>query len=195
LLPPTEFESDNLFAEFRYDTLDDVNFPRRGASYSLGWRGEREDGANSESADLLLFDQLYAKSWGRNTAILWTTAGTRLDSNVDIVRSYFSLGGFFNLSGVTPDTLTGPNFAIARGIYYRRIGEGGQGFLNLPVYLGTSLEVGNVWNSRRDFSLSTARTNGSLFVGLDTLLGPVYFATGFDDEGGSAYYLFLGRTF
>jgi NTE family protein len=195
LLPPSKFDVDRLFAEFRYDSIDDVNFPRRGGSFSLAWQGEREDGSTPQDADLLVFDQLYARSWGRNTAILWTTAGTRLDSDIDIVRSYFSLGGFLNLSGVTPETLTGPHFAIARGIYYRRIGEGGQGFLNVPVYLGTSLEVGNVWNARRDISFDSARTNGSVFVGLDTLLGPVYFATGFDDQGGSAYYLFLGRTF
>ena len=195
LLPPTEFEADKLFGEFRYDSIDDVNFPRRGGSLTLGWQGEREAGGDSQSADLLVYDQLYAHSWGRNTAILWTSAGTRLDSDVDVVRSYFSLGGFFNMSGITPQTLIGPHFAIARGIYYRRIGEGGQGFLNVPVYVGTSLEVGNVWTARRDMSFSSARTNGSLFVGLDTLLGPVYFATGFDDGGGSAYYLFLGRTF
>jgi NTE family protein len=197
LLPPTEFDANELFAEFRYDSVDDVNFPRRGGSFTLGWQGEREgegDGGSQE-ADLILFDQLYAHSWGRNTAILWTTAGTRLDSSTDIVRSYYSLGGFLNMSGITPETLTGPHFAIARGIYYRRIGEGGQGFLNVPVYLGASLEKGNVWDARRDISFGSARTNGSLFLGLDTLLGPVYFATGFDDEGDSAYYLFLGRTF
>jgi NTE family protein len=196
LLPPTEFDADKLFGEFRYDSVDDVNFPRRGGSFSLAWQGEREGGGDSQKADLILFDQQYAHSWGRNTAILWTTAGTRLDSDVDIVRSHYTLGGFLNLSGVTPETLVGPHFAIARGIYYRRIGEGtGQGFLDVPVYLGTSLEVGNVWDARRDMSFRTAKTNGSLFLGLDTLLGPVYFATGFDDEGGSAYYLFLGRTF
>jgi NTE family protein len=195
LLPATEFDADKLFAEFRYDTLDDVNFPRRGGSFSLGWQGEREGRGDSQKADLILLDHLYARSWGRNTAILWTTAGTRLDLDTDIVRSYYTLGGFLNLSGVTPQTLNGPHFAIARGIYYRRIGEGGQGFLNVPVYLGASLEQGNVWSARRDISFGTARTNGSLFVGLDTLLGPVYFATGFDDTGGSAYYLFLGRTF
>ncbi len=195
LLPPTEFDGNKLFGEFRYDSVDDVNFPRRGGSFTLGWQGEREHGGDSQKADLLLYDQLYARSWGRNTAILWTSAGTRLDSDTDIVRSYYSLGGFLNMSGITPETLTGPHFAIARGIYYRRIGEGGQGFLNVPVYLGASIEQGNVWSARRDISFSSARTNGSLFVGLDTLLGPVYFATGFDDEGGSAYYLFLGRTF
>ena len=42
---------------------------------------------------------------------------------------------------------------------------------------------------------SSARTNGSVFLGLDTILGPVYFATGFDEGGDTAYYLFLGRTF
>jgi NTE family protein len=100
------------------------------------------------------------------------------------------------MSGVAPETLVGPHFAILRGVYYRQVGRGGtQGFLDVPVYLGASIEKGNVWNARRDFSFASARTNGSLFVAMDTLLGPVYFATGFDDGGGSAYYLFLGRTF
>ncbi|MEO8018376.1 MAG: patatin-like phospholipase family protein, partial [Pseudomonadota bacterium] len=195
LLAPSEFDTHNFFSEFRYDTLDDVNFPHRGGSFQLGWQGEREGGGDAESADLMVFDQLYAHSWGRNTAILWTTAGTRLDSDVDIVRSFFSLGGFLNMSGVAPETLVGPHFAIARGIYYRQVGQGGQGFLNVPVYLGASIEKGNVWSARSDISWASAKTNGSLFVGMDTLLGPVYFATGFDEGGSSAYYLFLGRTF
>lgn len=197
VLPPAEFDSSNFFAEYRFDSVDDVNFPKRGSTFELGWRGEREvKGADGSSADLLVYDQLWAHSWGRNTGILWTSAGTRLDDNIDVVRSYFSLGGFLNMSGVAPETLNGPHFAIVRGIYYRQVGtRGGQGFLDVPVYIGASLEKGNVWDSRRDIAFSSARTNGSLFVGLDTLLGPVYFATGFDDGGGSAYYLFLGRTF
>jgi NTE family protein len=196
LLPPTEFDNHNLFAEYRYDSVNDVNFPRRGSTFTLAWQGEREGNTNQDSADLMSLDYLWAHSWGRNTGIFWTTAGTRLDSEVNVTRSYFSLGGFLNMSGVTPDTLIGPHFAIVRGIYYRQVGQKGtQGFLDVPVYLGASVEMGNVWNSRRDISFSSAKTNGSLFIGLDTLLGPVYFATGFDDGGGSAYYLFLGRTF
>jgi NTE family protein len=195
LLPSSEFDNHNLFAEYRYDSVDDVNFPRRGSTWSLAWHGERQGNENT-NANLLQFDQLYAHSWGRNTAILWTSAGTRLDSEVDVTRSFFTLGGFFNLSGLSPDSLVGPNFAIARGIYYRQIGErSGSGFLDVPVYIGASLEKGNVWATRREMSLASAKTNGSVFIGLDTLLGPVYFATGFDDQGGSAYYLFLGRTF
>jgi NTE family protein len=195
LLPPSDFDTHDFFSEFRYDTVDNVNFPRHGASFQLGWRNERESSAQTQDADLFVFDQLYAHSWGRNTAILWTSGGTRLDDDVGQVRSYYSLGGFLNMSGVIPESLVGPQYAIARGIYYRQVGRGGQGFLNVPVYIGSSLEVGNVWNTRRDISFDSARTNGSVFIGLDTLLGPVYLAAGFDEGGGSAYYLFLGRTF
>ena len=165
--------------------------------FQLGWQAEREgkgDLADAD-ADLVTYDQLYAHSWGRNTGVLWASAGIRTDNDIDIVRSFFSLGGFFNMSGVTPETLVGPNYAILRAIYYRQIGRGGTGFLDVPVYLGASIEQGNVWNDRRDISFHSAMTNGSLFVGADTILGPVYFATGFDDEGVAAYYLFLGRTF
>jgi len=197
VLPKQEFDARTYFGEFRYDTVDNVNFPRAGSTFELGWRAEREGkGVMADAdADLVVYDQLYAHSWGRNTAILWGTAGMRMDNDIDLVRSFFSLGGFLNMSGIAPDTLVGPNFAILRGIYYRQIGEGGRGFLDVPVYVGASIEQGNVWADRRDISFNSARTNGSVFLGLDTLLGPVYLATGFDDEGGSAYYLFLGRTF
>ena len=97
----------DFFGEFRYDTVDNVNFPRHGASLQIGWKGERGAGGDAQDADLLVFDQLYAHSWGRNTAILWTSAGTQLDDDVDVVRSYFTLGGFLNLSAVTPETLVG----------------------------------------------------------------------------------------
>jgi NTE family protein len=192
-----QFNSYTFFSEFRYDSVDDVNFPRHGGNFTLGWQAEREGkGTMADAdADLMHYDQLYAHSWGRNTAILWGSAGVRTDNDIDLVRSFFSLGGFLNMSGITPDTLVGPNFAILRGIYYRQIGVGGTGFLNVPVYVGASVEQGNVWSDRREISFGSSRTNGSIFLGLDTIMGPVYFATGFDEGGRSAYYLFLGRTF
>jgi NTE family protein len=196
LLATQEFDSRVFFGEFRYDSVDDVNFPRHGGTFQIGYEAQREGkGVADADADLVVYDQLYAHSWGRNTGILWASAGVRADDDIDIVRSFFALGGFLNMSGITPETLVGPNFAILRGIYYRQIGRGGTGFLNVPVYIGASLEQGNVWSSRHDISFSGSRTNGSVFVGLDTILGPVYFATGFDEGGGSGYYLFLGRTF
>jgi NTE family protein len=65
----------------------------------------------------------------------------------------------------------------------------------VPTYLGVSFEMGNVWQNRRDVSLGDTHKDASVFLGMDTFLGPVYVATGFDKNGQQAFYLFLGRTF
>lgn len=193
--PVDRFDTSELFAGFRFDRLDNVNFPRKGQSLAIGWRGERESLGSDDTADFVTFDWLGARSFGRNTVVLWGSGGTRLDSQTDDVRSYFPLGGFLNLSGLQRESLSGPHFAIARALYLRQIGRGGEGILNLPVYLGASLEMGNVWQRRGDIGFGETRKQGSLFLGLDTLVGPVYVGSGFGENGESAFYLFLGRTF
>ena len=194
-LPRTDFDVREYFARLAYDRLDDVNFPREGQSASVEWRGERRSLGSTRGADIVDMDALIARSWGRHTGVAWVSAGTHLDENAAPLRSAFPLGGFLNLSGLAPKSISGQHFGIARALYYRKVGSGGEGFLNVPTYVGLSLEIGNVWDSRRDISFQSARRQGSVFLGLDTLLGPVYLGSGFDDEGQSAFYLFLGRTF
>ncbi len=194
-LPSSDFDVRGYFARFSYDRLDDVNFPRAGQSLSMEWRGERLGLGSGQSADLVTADWLLARSSGRNTVVFWASGGTNLDNDSTDVRTRFSLGGFLNLSGIAPDSISGNDFAIARLLYYRKIGSGGEGFLNVPAYVGVSYEAGNVWESRSDASFSGARQNGSLFLGLDTLIGPVYLGAGIGEQGDNAFYLFLGRTF
>lgn len=194
-LPTVDFDVRQYFARFSYDRLDDVNFPRAGQSFSLEWRGERPDLGSPDTSDVVSADFLIARSRGRNTAVLWTSAGSNIDTSTADVRSLFPLGGFLNLSGLAPDSITGRHFAITRALFYRQIGRGGEGFLNVPAYLGFSAELGNVWESRADISVGSAQRHGSVFLGLDTLLGPVYLGTGFADDGSTGFYLFLGRTF
>jgi len=134
---------------------------------------------------------------GRNTILFWTSAGSTLDGNIRPTElpDFFSLGGFFNLSGLAPTSLIGPHYAIARSIYFRKIGRGGEGFFEFPAYIGMSFELGNTWEHRGDMSLGSARKDGSVFLAFDTFLGPVYLGTGYDQRGSAGYYLFLGRTF
>jgi NTE family protein len=135
------------------------------------------------------------QSWGKNTAVAWASAGALLNPRYTDERSQFTLGGFLNLSGLPADSLVGPNYGLARLIYYRNVGGGGEGFLNVPLYLGASLELGNVWEDRRRIDLGSSRRNASLFFGLDTFLGPAWFAVGYDQGGRHAFYLSLGRGF
>ena len=37
LLPDSDFDAHNYFAEFRYDSIDDVNFPHHGHTLEIGW--------------------------------------------------------------------------------------------------------------------------------------------------------------
>jgi NTE family protein len=123
------------------------------------------------------------------------SGGTTLESRLTDINLLFPLGGFLNLSGLRANSLTGPDFGIARLLYYHQIGRGGPGYFDVPTYLGMSLEAGNVWQSRADAGFGNIRKDASLFLGMDTFLGPVYLASGFDEHGSQAFYLFLGRTF
>ncbi|MGA0735028.1 MAG: patatin-like phospholipase family protein [Steroidobacteraceae bacterium] len=189
------FDVREYFGRFSIDTLDDRNFPRRGQYLVTEWRGERTGLGSDRNADIVTLDWLSARSRGRDTFAFWTSFGTQIDSAADNVRTLFPLGGFLNLSGIAPETLSGRHFAIARALYYRQIGRGGEGFLNVPAYAGLSVEAGNVWDDRSEISLASSLKQGSLFFGFDTLFGPVYIGTGFGENSDSNFYLFLGRTF
>jgi NTE family protein len=192
-----QYNNGEYFFKFSYDRLDNVHFPREGQTFTLQWDANRTNLGADIASDKVQADWLVAHSAGRNTLLLWTSAGTTLDgtfTSKDLPQLY-SLGGFFNLSGLPPESLIGPHFAIARAIYFRKISRGGEGFFEFPAYLGMSFEMGNTWEHRGDMSVSSARKDASVFVAFDTFLGPVYLGTGYDQGGTAAYYLFLGRTF
>lgn len=193
-LPKERYNTGGYFARFSYDTLDNVFFPRRGEQFVLQWNLEREDVGADRNSNKVSAEWLVARTFGRYTLILSTDLGSTLSDNA-APHDYFTLGGFLNLSGLTADSLSGPHYGIARAIYYRQIGRGGTGVLELPAYAGISYEVGNTWMSRSDARFSRLRQDASLFFGADTPLGPLYLAVGLDDRRESAFYLFLGRTF
>ncbi|MGA0084440.1 MAG: patatin-like phospholipase family protein [Steroidobacteraceae bacterium] len=190
-----DFDVREYFGRFSYDRLDDRNFPREGGYFTAEWRAEHPSLGSGQRADRVNLDGLIARSWGRHTGVLWSSFGTQVDGDPANVRDLYTLGGFLNLSGLARDSISARHYAITRLLYYRQIGRGGEGFLNVPAYAGLSFEVGNVWQDRSDISLGSALKQGSLFFGFDTLFGPVYLGSGFGESGDTAFYLFLGRTF
>jgi NTE family protein len=194
LMAPIYNEGEYFF-KFSYDRLDNVDFPRDGGSFTLQWDADRVNLGADVASDRTRADWLMARSSGRNTLLMWATAGTTLDGTLSTLQEYYALGGIFNLSGLAPLSLYGPNYAIARAIYFRKIGRGGEGFFDFPAYLGMSLEIGNARQRRGDISLGSSHKDASLFLGLDTFLGPLYLGTGYDEPRNSAFFLYLGRTF
>jgi NTE family protein len=192
-----EYNIGEYFFKFSYDQLDNVHFPREGQTFTLQWDANRTNLGADIASDKVTADWLMARSSGRNTVLLWTSAGSTLDGDYkpNALPEFYSLGGFFNLSGLAPSSLIGPHYAIARAIYFRKIGSGGEGFFEFPAYIGASLELGNTWQHRGDMRFASARKDASLFLAFDTFLGPVYLGSGYDVSGTAAFYLFLGRTF
>jgi len=187
-----DFDSAEAYLRFYYDTLDNRNWPRSGAIGSLEWIESVESlGADSDFSQLLSTGGL-AHSWERNTFF----GSFEFDYTADgvaPVQNRFRTGGFTKLSGFTQDQLSGQQALLLRSGYYRHLGN----VKWLPAYAGVSLEYGNVYEDRDDISLAPgdALLAGSVFLAVDTVLGPVYLAYGHAERGNDSIYLYLGRLF
>ncbi len=189
-LPDIDFDTGEIFARLLLDTLDNVNFPRAGAFGGLEYIRSRERfGADTEFSQVLL-QGAYARSWARDTLIL----DGRLFSTVDgtaPVQSVFRAGGFLRLSGFQRNELSGQYYGQLSARYLRRIAD----IAFLPTYAGISLELGNVWQDKSEITLRNTLLAGSVFVGVDSVMGPVYLAYGHAEGEHDSVYFFLGRVF
>ncbi|MHB8811826.1 MAG: patatin-like phospholipase family protein [Steroidobacteraceae bacterium] len=190
-----QFGSRSYFTRLTYDTLDDVNFPHFGEQATLQWTGERYVVGGQPHLNQVTFDLLAAHTWrNRNTVSLSMSGGSDLERPTNLLME-FPLGGFLDLSGLKRYSLWGPHYGIGRLLFYRQVDRGGPGYFDVPIYLGMSVEAGNTWQNMSDAKFTSLHKDASVFLGLDTLLGPVYLGSGFDDRGDQSFYLFLGRTF
>ena len=193
-VPTSNFDVVQYFTRFGLDTLDSANFPHSGQALTAQLTFEG-NGGGEHGTNQFTLDWRAAHSWAKNTVVAWFSSGSTIGGSETNVRTFFPLGGFLNLSGVRSETLAGPQFAIARLIYLRKVGNGGEGILDVPAYVGVSLEDGNVWSSRSQIGLGNTHKDAALFVGADTYIGPAYFAAGYDESGSIVFYIFLGRSF
>ena len=194
-LPRGSFNVGGAYMEFGYDRLDSAYFPKHGQAFRAGWLADRESLGADVNADIVRASWQFARTHDRNSLVLSMDAGSALDNRVNSPLELFTLGGLFNLSGLTPDALTGTQFAIARVIVYRKVSRGGTGFFEFPAYLGASFEAGNVWQRRDEVNLGELQTAGSVFLGAESPFGPIYLAAGLTESGQKAFYLYLGKTF
>jgi len=192
VLPNIEFDTGGAFAALRFDTLDDAQFPRSGVRADLRWTLSRPGFGADTDFDTVAAEMISSWSRGKNTLQLGLDYATTIQSD-NTVQDFFPLGGFLRLSGLERGEISGPHAALAKLVYYRRVGDTTGGILDTPIYFGASAEAGNVWQSRSEISVDSMIFNGSIFVGVDTFFGPVYLAAGFAEQGQRNVYLFIGE--
>jgi NTE family protein len=190
-LPEETFQRGEFFGKFAIDTMDDVSFPRSGTLLSTEVRGSRNGTLNaSADFDQLLIEGAHARTWGRHT-MLTTLRYDATISGVAPLDRLFRMGGFFDISGLNRNQLTGQYAMRVGAAYYRRIGD----LVLFPAFAGVTLELGNVFQSRRDVSVHNSIVGGSFWAGVSTPVGPVYVGYGRTDQGTHAFYVSLGRVF
>lgn len=170
-----------------FDTLDDANFPRRGYNASFGTRSTWFKSMEGGPVQTYLAEALVPFTFGRLT--LTGIAGAQISRDD---RGGSSLGGFLSLSGTPAGAISGSQSAVFTGLAYYHMGSLPRA-VGHAWYTGLSLEAGNSWARRSEMSFGSAKKAASVFLGLDSIIGPVYLGYGHTFGGDSAVYLFLGR--
>jgi len=194
-IPSVDFDIGGFTASAAYDTYDNIYFPKQGSQAVVGWIGQRESAGADFDVDIVTGSVGAARTWGDHTFIGDISIQSQLNE-VGGAQNLLTTGGLFRLSGYQRDELSGRHTAVGVALYYRRLRSNPlRGFLNATLYAGASLELGNAWQDSSEVAFNNTITAGSLFLGADTFIGPVYLAGGLAEGGKSALYLYVGRPF
>ncbi|PMK04479.1 serine protease [Vibrio sp. 10N.261.55.A7] len=197
-----------IFAGYRYDTLDDFSFPRSGFYADLEYLVSNDDiegqsncldtGSN-QSNDVVT--EISAKligayTYDRHTLVANMDLGLSQAENASMPIDPKEIGGFLKLSGIPRDSLIGQNIAFTSLVYRYRWFDNDFGLFSSPFYLGSSIEYGGVWSDPnvniQDAPLYHA---ASVFVGVNSPIGPIMFGYGFTEQQYNSVYLIIGTTF
>lgn len=184
-----------LHAQLRLDRLDSLNFTHSGFKVDLkAYSSLHSLGADDQYSYWTGLAQ-GAYTIGQHTVEALATGGNKIGSNDIPVYDLFNLGGFLYLSGLQRQQLKTQDFAFGRLVYRTKLAD-------IPlfegVYAGASIEAARlkpvipVWQGERvDGYLDVFA--GSVYLGLDSPLGPLYVGFGYANRDNRAIYLFLGR--
>lgn len=188
------FRNVNQYWQLEVDTLNDLYFPSRGTLVEVRYERIDPHSDNNPDFELLQFSGRQAFPVNRHSLVL-AASYVRSYGQVSGQHVQQSLGGFLNLSGFRNQALVGNDLGFASITWLHRLTGQSIFPMDVPVYMGVSLEAGNVWPSHSEASIHDLIGAGSIFLGADSPLGGVYLGYGRAEQGQSSFYVKLGRLF
>jgi NTE family protein len=194
-----DYSSFGGYIKVAYDTLNSISFPTEGNRFSVSTYLRDEDFKgidltdNGDLAWQIEADWKGALKLGHH-AIVGKVALATVENDGNFTLQLSDLGGFLNLSGFHKHGLVGAHKVFGAFIYQYDLGRDVL-ITDLPLYIGTSVEGGNVWYDRDLVDLNDLIYSGSLYLGTDTSWGPAALGFGLSDNGEKAFYLFIGKNF
>ncbi|AQV97699.1 patatin [Cupriavidus necator] len=196
LFPTGYVRQPTVRAQLTIDQLDDSLFPRKG--YYLFAINQLALGGTDNRYNDVRGKALWATSYGRHTFNLAAegalTYGDHRGDNTLTGGLGFTLGGFQHLSAYSPDQFSGNYLLYGRMTYLNDLREFILPGLRTTV-VGVSLEAGDVWLRRKNFGTGPYKSSASLFIGGNSVIGPLYFGFAAAPQGVWNLYLQLGRVF
>jgi NTE family protein len=189
-----DIHTGQVFASGGVDTLNNPYFPVRGyrltAQYTAGLTalGENQDFQSASARGLDVF------SFGRNTFIVDAEGGSRVQGVLPL-PSLYTLGGPFSLPGYAIEELTGESYFAARLMYRYKLIDRSDRLFGLPLYVGATAVTGNTWAKPGAVDFTNLRVAGNVFLGTDTIIGPMFFSVGAAERSRYAFYVFVGKPF
>ena len=185
--PEEDINAGEIYMEGRFDSLDNIFFPRHGWKGEIGWLGSRTELGADSDFDQAILKLLSAKTWDKHTLHLGGQVMTTYNG-IAPIQNYFRLGGLFNLPGYSENELAAQNSVLAKVGYLRAF----KSLLAMPAYVGTTLQYGNVFQDESDIDLSDLKLAGSIYLGLQSVIGPLYLGYGLAESGESRIYFSIG---
>jgi len=186
-----EFIESYYFVKLLHDSLDNLSFPNTGFFSNISLLASRENIGSDQDYEQVRMTISGATTYERYSVFGRLIAETTTNDSQIPLNALLIHGGFLELSGTVRNELLSPHFGLLEAGFYRRLGD----ITFLPIYAGFSLEAGNEWYDRHEIHANNLRYAGSVFIGADTFLGPLYFAIGTTSYGETAVYLNIGKTF
>ncbi|MFN0243747.1 MAG: patatin-like phospholipase family protein [Planctomycetota bacterium] len=188
-----DFEAGGALFGLACDSLDDTAFPTMGALLRAEWFLPVDDfKEGQDETTRVRYDRSIAI--GRGSVTLGGELSTVVGQDSS-VQSFFPLGGFLRLSGLQLDEISGPTAVLARAVVLHPLGSRALERKFLSWYGGGSIETGNVFAELDAVEWNALRPSGSLFVGVDTIVGALYVGYGLTEGGEQSAFLVFGRPF
>ncbi|WMS85815.1 patatin-like phospholipase family protein [Pleionea litopenaei] len=172
------------------DTLDSVYFPQKGFLWRTSYTrsnpslGALTDYHKNQTQIIKAFE------WNHNSITIGMNY-QRNKGNLIPLNAYYRSGGLLDFSGYEINQITSQNKANTRATYMRKFMPADY----LDLYLGLSYEEGVIWNTDESLDWDNAIEGFSIFVGMDTQLGPLYLGYGQNNDDAKSYYLMLDKLF
>ena len=188
-LTPFNFDGAEIFVEADYDRLDDRYLPTRGVLSNLKYTSSTRSLGADTHFNQLEFSLFASHTFGLHNIIWGGQYNTSLDENLSIY-SWYTGGGFLNMSGFEPNSLVGQHYGMVLAGYRYQVGKNGL----LPGYAGMTVEYGNATQDRSEI-FSEGLLNGSFYLAYSSPLGPIYLGIGWSEQRSAIYFLRMGTVF